>query len=172
MIYPVCSPTFRKATMKCRERIVLPARVAILLLLLTNFWQESHAFASIVGYDAKTLNDRSVDFSSAPASPGLGAVAERPLGEHYLLLVNTAIARLLKPADIAEFNNSPYDGLAIAFHYNYDTAPVFSSDTMTAQLLDWKKLGKKDLALGVHQPNDRRRRTHQRAHQRPVLQEN
>jgi hypothetical protein len=67
------------------------------------------------------------------------------LGDHYLLLVNTAIARLLKPEDISEFDKSPYDGLAIAFHYNYDVGPVFSSDQMDAQLLEWKKHTNKDL---------------------------
>jgi hypothetical protein len=61
------------------------------------------------------------------------------------MLVNTAIARLLKPAEIAEFDKSSYDGLAIAFHYNYDTAAVFSSEMMTAQLLEWQKLTKKHL---------------------------
>jgi hypothetical protein len=59
--------------------------------------------------------------------------------------VNTAIARRLNPVDIREFEKSPYDGLAIAFHYNYDTAAVFSADSMSAQLLEWKKLTKKDL---------------------------
>jgi hypothetical protein len=68
-----------------------------------------------------------------------------PLGTHYLLLVNTAIARLLKPQDISAFDGSPYDGLAIAFHYNYDTAPVFSPESMSSQLLEWKKLTHKDL---------------------------
>jgi hypothetical protein len=67
------------------------------------------------------------------------------LGEHYLMLINTAIARLLKPEAIAEFDKSPYDGLAVAFHYNYDTAPVFSSEMMGNQLLDWKQITKKDL---------------------------
>jgi hypothetical protein len=61
------------------------------------------------------------------------------------MLINTAIARLLKPEGIAEFDKSPYDGLAIAFHYNYDTAPVFSSEMMEKQLLEWKKITKKDL---------------------------
>jgi hypothetical protein len=61
------------------------------------------------------------------------------------MLVNTAIARLLKPAEIAEFDKSPYDGLAISFHYNYDTAPVFSSEMMSTQLLEWQKLTKKHL---------------------------
>jgi len=68
-----------------------------------------------------------------------------PLGAHYLLLVNTAIARQLKPQDFSAFDASPYDGLAIAFHYNYDTAPVFSSKSMSAQLGEWKRLTGKDL---------------------------
>src|SRR5262249_48757617 len=68
-----------------------------------------------------------------------------PLGSHYLLLVNTAIARQLKTQDIAAFEKSPYDGLAVAFHYNYDTAPVFSSESMLSQLREWKKVTSKDL---------------------------
>jgi len=68
-----------------------------------------------------------------------------PLGTHYLLLVNTAIARQLKPQDISAFDRSPYDGLAVAFHYNYDTAPVFSPESMSLQLRDWKNLTHKDL---------------------------
>ena len=61
------------------------------------------------------------------------------------MLVNTAIARQLTSQDIAAFGQSPYDGLAIAFHYNYDTAPVFSTESMSSQLREWKKLAKKDL---------------------------
>lgn len=89
----------------------------------------------------------------APAScvpPTVTAIASQqttkaPLGNHYLLLVNTAIARQLKPQDITAFDQSPYDGLAIAFHYNYDTAPVFTAESMSAQFREWKKLTKKDL---------------------------
>src|SRR5262249_34277480 len=80
-----------------------------------------------------------------------GALAQRqqtsaaPLGANYLLLVNTAIARQLKSQDISAFDAAPYEGLAIAFHYNYDTAPVFSSESMSSQLGEWKKLTGKDL---------------------------
>src|SRR5215475_4960998 len=74
--------------------------------------------------------------TSAALQKGPGS----PLGGHYLLLVNTAIARQLKPQDISAFDKSPYDGLAVAFHYNYDTAPVFSSESMSSQLAEWKKL--------------------------------
>src|SRR5579859_324819 len=72
-------------------------------------------------------------------------ISASSLGSHYLLLVNTAIARQLKPQDISAFDKSPYDGLAIAFHYNYDTAPVFSAGSMSAQLREWRLLTKKDL---------------------------
>jgi len=81
----------------------------------------------------------------APASAQQAQQTATPLGGHYLLLVNTAIARQLKPQDIAAFDHSPYDGLAVAFHYNYDTAPVFSLESLSSQLREWKKLTKKDL---------------------------
>jgi len=94
--------------------------------------------AAPIGYPAATPRSMALAVTST-------SVQQAPLGEHYLLLVNTAIARLLKDTEISEFDKSPYDGLAIAFHYNYDTAPVFSSSMMTTQLLEWKKLTKKDL---------------------------
>lgn len=78
-------------------------------------------------------------------APTAGAGKGSGLGDCYLLLVNTAIARQLKNADLTEFDKSPYGGLAIAFHYNYDTAPVFSAEMMTSQLIEWRKLTKKDL---------------------------
>lgn len=83
--------------------------------------------------------------SSTTAAPSVESVSSGPLGDHYLLLVNTAIARLLKPEDTAEFEKSPYDGLAIAFHYNYDVGPVFSSEEMDKKSLEWKKYTRKDL---------------------------
>jgi len=83
--------------------------------------------------------------SAPPGSLAEQETAKAPLGNHYLLLVNTAIARQLKSQDIVAFDQSPYDGLAIAFHYNYDTAPVFSEESMSVQLREWKKLTKKHL---------------------------
>jgi hypothetical protein len=103
--------------------------VALLTLLLTCF--------NLVA----TAEPVSTAFSTTPTGQG----ATLSLGSHYLLLVNTAIARQLKPQDISVFDKSPYDGLAIAFHYNYDTAPVFSSESMSAQLREWKSLTRKDL---------------------------
>src|SRR5882672_3342682 len=79
------------------------------------------------------------------AVPAISNGPTSSLGAHYLLLVNTAIARQLKPQDISAFDKSPYDGLAIAFHYNYDTAPVFSAESLSSQFREWKTLTKKNL---------------------------
>jgi hypothetical protein len=64
---------------------------------------------------------------------------------HYLLLVNTAIARLLTPADIAEFDHSPYNGLAVAFWHAYDSSPVPTATEMGKSLADWRKITHKDI---------------------------
>ena len=76
------------------------------------------------------------------------AIGPRPPGaasEHYLLLVNTAIARLLKPADIAEFDRSPYNGIAIAFWHAYDSSPAPSAVEMENSIDGWKKITTKDI---------------------------
>jgi hypothetical protein len=64
---------------------------------------------------------------------------------HYLLLVNTAIARLLTAADIAEFDRSPYNGLAVAFWHAYDSSSVPAAAEMEKSIADWKKITKKDI---------------------------
>ena len=69
----------------------------------------------------------------------------KPLGDHYLLLVNTAIARLMDSGKMLQFNESSYDGLAVAFWHAYDTSPVPSVKEMDAKIADWKKLTKKDI---------------------------
>ncbi len=71
--------------------------------------------------------------------------AENPLGDHYLLLVNTAIASMMTPEKISEFDKSPYDGLAVAFLHAYDTSPVPSVPEMDKQIAAWKKLTSKDI---------------------------
>jgi hypothetical protein len=75
------------------------------------------------------------------AQPGTTNVAVA----HYLLLVNTAIARLLTPADIAEFDRSPYNGLAVAFWHAYDSSPAPTPAEMQQSIADWKKITKKDI---------------------------
>ena len=37
------------------------------------------------------------------------------MGDHYLMLVNTAIASQMDAVKMAQFDRSPYDGLAVSF---------------------------------------------------------
>ncbi|GAC1700324.1 MAG: hypothetical protein NVS9B4_01550 [Candidatus Acidiferrum sp.] len=73
------------------------------------------------------------------------AQAKKPLGDQYLLLVNTALAPQMTPAKFAEFDHSPYDGIAVAFWHAYDTTPAPSPEEMDAKIADWKKSTKKDI---------------------------
>lgn len=61
------------------------------------------------------------------------------LGDHYLLLVNTAMAKQMDVAKVAQFNRSPYDGLAVEFSGAYDTSPVPASAAMQLQEAAWKR---------------------------------
>jgi hypothetical protein len=73
------------------------------------------------------------------------AVATPGLGDHYLLLVNTAIAFQMDEPKLRQFDKSPYDGIAIAFQHAYDTADVPSVAAMDAQIAQWTKYTKKDI---------------------------
>lgn len=83
--------------------------------------------------------------AEAGFAPVSGGSAEKSLGDHYLLLVNTAIASMMTPAKISQFDKSPYDGLAVAFLHAYDTAAVPSAAEMDKQIAAWKKLTSKDI---------------------------
>jgi len=61
------------------------------------------------------------------------------LGNHYLMLVNTAIANQMNAQKMAQFDRSPYDGLAVSFADGYDTKQVISLGPMEAQTAGWKK---------------------------------
>ena len=67
------------------------------------------------------------------------------MGDNYLMLVNTAIARQMDAPKLAQFDRSPYDGLAVSFADAYDTSPVVSLGPMEAQIDGWKKSTKKDI---------------------------
>src|SRR4029077_3196318 len=68
-----------------------------------------------------------------------------PLGDHYLLLVNTAMAKQMDAQKMEQFDRSPYDGLAVSFAGAYDTSPVVSAASMQAQIASWKKFSSKDI---------------------------
>ena len=67
------------------------------------------------------------------------------MGEHYLMLVNTAIASQMDAPKLAQFDRSPYDGLAVSFADAYDTSPVVPLAPMEAQIASWKKSTAKEI---------------------------
>jgi hypothetical protein len=69
----------------------------------------------------------------------------KTLGEHYLMLVNTAIAFRLQDQELAQFAKSPYDGLAVEFSYNYDTAQPPPAADIEAKIAHWNAITKKDI---------------------------
>jgi hypothetical protein len=77
------------------------------------------------------------------------ASASAPVGdrlrEHYLMLVNTAVAAQMDASKIAQFDRSPYDGLAVSFTDAYDTSPMLSVPLMQAQMAGWKQSTAKDM---------------------------
>lgn len=68
-----------------------------------------------------------------------------PLGDHYLMLVNTAYAPYLTASKVAQFNNSSYDGIAVAFLHTYETSPIPRPEDMDSQIANWKKSTSKDI---------------------------
>jgi hypothetical protein len=65
--------------------------------------------------------------------------ANNSMGDHYLMLVNTALAEKLKPEMLVQFDQSPYDALAVAFSWNYDTKPAPAVVDIDAHIAGWKK---------------------------------
>jgi len=67
------------------------------------------------------------------------------MGDHYLMLVNTAVAGQMDAQKLAQFDRSPYDGLAVSFADAYDTSPVLTLAPMQMQTANWKKSTAKDI---------------------------
>jgi hypothetical protein len=67
------------------------------------------------------------------------------MGDHYLMLVNTAMANQMDARKLAQFDRSPYDGLAVSFAGAYDPAPVLTLPPMQARVASWKKATRKDI---------------------------
>ncbi len=81
----------------------------------------------------------------AGRSWGFSLLNSKTLGDHYLLLVNTAYAPFLNANKIAQFDQSAYDGIAVTFLHAYETSPIPTPDKMDAQIADWKKVTTKDI---------------------------
>jgi hypothetical protein len=76
--------------------------------------------------------------TASPSTPGR-------LGDHYLMLVNTARASRMDASNMAQFDRSPYDGLAVSFLDAFETSPVPSLALMRAQAASWKSPNAKDI---------------------------
>jgi hypothetical protein len=69
----------------------------------------------------------------------------RRLANHYLLLVNSAVASQLDAQKLGQFDRSPYDGLAVSFGDAFDTSTVPSVAAIESQIASWKKSTSKDV---------------------------
>ena len=83
--------------------------------------------------------------SSANSPAGTTQSAANPSGKPYLMLVNTAIADRLTAPMIAQFDRSPYEGLAVSFAGAFDTGPAFTVTQMETQITGWKKSPAKEI---------------------------
>ncbi|HXM98828.1 MAG TPA: hypothetical protein VN982_10165 [Candidatus Dormibacteraeota bacterium] len=104
------------------------ARVIVLVILMSSLF--------VLGPRAGDATQR------ASSEKGL---AKNVSGVHYLLLVNTALAPQMTAAKFAEFDRSPYDGIAVAFWHAYDTAPAPSAEQIESKIAEWKKSTNKDI---------------------------
>jgi len=92
------------------------------------------------------LKERNIpqEYPAKPAATAPTSTGDR-LGNHYLMLVNTAMANQMDAPKLAQFDRSPYDALAVSFADAYDTSPVLSVSPMRAQISSWKKSTTKEI---------------------------
>ena len=82
-----------------------------------------------------------------PAKPAVSAPKLKTdrLGNHYLMLVNTAIANQMDAPKFTQFDRSPYDGLAVSLADAYDVSPVPAVAPMKSQIASWKESTSKEI---------------------------
>jgi hypothetical protein len=74
-----------------------------------------------------------------------GEFSSKQLGDHYLMLVNTAVASYMTEEKLRQFDKSPYDGLAVAFLHAYDTSTPPTVASIDQQIARWKGFTSKDI---------------------------
>ena len=105
---------------------------------------ESSAPAHAASLPALVERSPQQEVSARPATSSAPSATNR-LGDHYLMLVNTANAEQMNSQKVAQFNRSPYDGLAVSFANAFDTSRVLPTALMQAQMAGWKKYTTKDI---------------------------
>lgn len=114
-------------------------------LLAAGFLLESRGETTSLAA-GRTAGIKTGEPNSHGSSPVSSVVSEdKPLGDRYLLLVNTALAPLMTPEKLSQFDKSPYDGIAVAFWHAYDSGKVPSALEMSARISSWKQYIKKDI---------------------------
>jgi hypothetical protein len=102
----------------------------------------SHAQAVWASPPQSQINHQKIPSKPAAAIP---TPSGNRMGDHYLMLVNTAVAGQMDAQKLAQFDRSPYDGLAVSFADAYDTSPVLTLAPMQMQTANWKKSTAKDI---------------------------
>jgi len=118
----------------------------ILAVAFLNFVVECEAHGQAQAELLSAWQEHSIaqEHSTQLAATSTTSTADR-LPNHYLMLVNTAMASQMDAPKMAQFDHSPYDGLAVSFAGGYDTSPVLSVAPMQAQIASWKKSTTKDI---------------------------
>lgn len=103
------------------------------------------AFGMAAG-EAQPSSSAPQQAQSKNAPAGVKGVAKpRQLGDHYLMLVNTAVASYMTEDKFRQFDKSPYDGIAVAFLHAYDTSAPPSVPSIEQQIASWHKFTGKDI---------------------------
>lgn len=123
--------------------LVVSLLVVFIAGLAAEIWPPSAAIAQARSSATKPSSNYPADSRTAP--PNAKSIKNNGLGDHYLLLVNTAVASYMTEDKLRQFDKSSYDGIAMAFLHAYDTSAPPSPATMEQQIASWKKITDKDI---------------------------
>jgi hypothetical protein len=87
----------------------------------------------------------SESFLAQANRPKASSSVQKKLGDHYLMLVNTAVASYMTEDKFRQFEKSPYDGIAVAFLHAYDTSAPPSATSIASQIAQWHRWTDKDI---------------------------
>ena len=130
-------------------QLILKCALAVLLLCLISFFAGESADALPQSKAAKESSAPTESRRGKPPEPSqsLKAKPEATIAtgaDHYLLLVAGTRANSLTPSQLAVLAQSPYDGLAVRFLAQYDSAPPPPVQEMTSTILQLKQSTSKD----------------------------
>jgi hypothetical protein len=122
--------------------LILLILAAAFFTRVVGFEANGHAQSELLGLSQQRRAAQEYTAKSAATASSL--ISDR-MEDHYLMLVNSANANQMDAAKMAQFDRSPYDGLAVSFSSAYDTSPPPSVAQMESQIAEWKKSTAKDI---------------------------